>query len=120
MPMTALDDFKESVAIIVSSCDAFFDAWPPFNTFFKRFWSGCPFEIFLITNELQIRSSHLHTLAVGPDRGWSDNLLTALGRVQHPYVFYMQEDYFLTGPVHSEQLANDFAEMIESGASSLC
>lgn len=118
--MPALDDFEKSVAIIVSSCDAFFDAWRPFNSFMRRFWPDCPFEIFLITNELQVRSSRVLALPVGPDRGWSDNLLKALDRVQKPYVFYMQEDYFLTGPVRDEQLANDFAQLIDSGASSLC
>lgn len=118
--MAALDSFRQSVAIIVSSCDAFFDAWRPFDSFLKLFWPDCPFEIFLITNELQIRSSHIFALPVGPDRGWSDNLLQALDHIQHPYVFYMQEDYFLTEPLRDEQLANDFTEMIESGAASLC
>jgi hypothetical protein len=32
----------------------------------------------------------------------------------------VQEDYFLTAPVQNEQMAKDFAEMMESGASALC
>src|SRR5690349_8877654 len=120
MPMAALDDFKQSVAIIVSSCDFFFDAWRPFTRFLDRSWNDCPFEIFLITNELEIRSSRIRSITLGPDRGWSSNLLEALNRLDHPYVFYMQEDYFLTAPVQKQQLANDFAEMMDAGASALC
>ena len=118
--VATLRDFRQSVAIIVSSCDAFFDAWRPFNFFLKRFWNECPFEIFLLTNEIEIRSNRICSLRLGPDRGWSSNLLAALDRVRHPYVFYVQEDYFLTARVAEEQMANDFAEVIGFGASALC
>ncbi|MBA3832385.1 MAG: hypothetical protein H0X34_10940 [Chthoniobacterales bacterium] len=118
--MPALRDFTESVAILVSSCDAFFDAWKPFTEFFEKFWSECPLEVFLLANELSLRSKRLHPIAVGKDRGWSSNLLAALERIPQPYILYFQEDYFLTSPVKGEQLAEDFAHVIESGADSLC
>jgi hypothetical protein len=119
--MPALRDFRESVALLVSSCDAFFDAWKPFTEFFAKFWSDCPLEVFLLTNQLAVRAKQqLHPIAVGEDRGWSNNLLAALAQIPQPYVLYFQEDYFLTGPVRSEQLAEDFARVIASGADSLC
>ena len=118
--MTELKDFQGSVALVVSSCDAFFDAWRPFGAFWQKFWPDCPLEAFLLTNELHIRSSRIRSLAVGGDRGWSSNLLAALERIAHPYVLYLQEDYFLTAPVDGVQLARDFSEVIESGAESLC
>ncbi len=118
--MRELEEFKSSVAILVSSCDAFFDAWQPFSAFLQKFWNDCPLEIFLLTNELAIRSPRMRALALGPDRGWSSNLLVALEQIAHPYVLYLQEDYFLTGPVNRTQLAQDFAEVMDSGADSLC
>ncbi len=118
--MTELDDFKSSVALLVSSCDAFFDAWHPFNAFFETFWGDCPFDIFLLTNELEIRSSRIRGISVGEDRGWSSNLLLALEQIDYPYVLYFQEDYFLIAPVERAQLARDFAEAIEQEADSLC
>jgi hypothetical protein len=118
--MTELNDFKSSVAIVVSSCDAFFDAWRPFHAFFEKFWPDCPFEIFLVTNELEVISPRLRSIAVGPDRGWSTNLLQALEQVAHPHVLYFQEDYFLTAPVHRAQLARDFEEAMANNADSLC
>ena len=118
--MRELDDFKSSVALVVSSCDAFFDAWQPFHAFFEKFWGDCPLDIFLLTNELEIRSPRVHGIAVGEDRGWSTNLLSALEQVTHPYVLYFQEDYFLTAPVERAQVARDFAEAMDKGADSLC
>jgi len=118
--MPELQDFKSSVAVLVSSCDRFFDAWRPFHAFLQKFWSDCPLEIFLLTNELEIRSSRLRAIVVGPDRGWASNLLVALEHISQPHVLYLQEDYFLTAPVHGAQLAQDFAEAIATGAASLC
>ncbi len=118
--MTELDEFKSSVALIVSSCDAFFDAWRPFADFFEKFWDDCPLDVFLLTNTLEIHSPRLRGIAVGEDRGWSSNLLFALEQITHPYVLYFQEDYFLTAPVDRAQLARDFSEAMEMGADSLC
>ena len=115
-----LRDFTQSIAIVVSSCDAFFDAWRPFAFFFNKFWPDCPLPVFLITNELKIESRLLRPLAVGRDRGWSDNLAIALGQITADYVVYFQEDYFLTAPVQTAQLAQDISTAIAREADALC
>ena len=118
--MPQLKDYATSVAILVSSCDAFFDAWKPFAAFLEIFWKDCPLPIHLITNRLAVRSARIIAQSVGPDRGWSSNLQCALEKIPQPYVLYLQEDYFLIGPVQTEALAMDLARVIESGADSLC
>jgi hypothetical protein len=118
--MPELKNFAGSVAVMVSSCDAFFDAWAPFAAFLRKFWTDCPFEIFLIVNHLRVRSDLLKSIAVGEDRGWSSNMQTALKQIAHPYVLYLQEDYFLVSPVQTAQLAEDFALVMETDADSLC
>lgn len=118
--MPQLRDFAGSVAVVVSSCDAFFDAWRPFVFFFRKHWAACPFPIFLIVNELPVRSQFVRPIAVGPDRGWATNMDIALKSIPQPYVLYFQEDYFLTAPVRDEQLARDFAWAVEYDAASFC
>lgn len=118
--MPELKDFASSVAIIVSSCDAFFDAWRPFVFFFRKHWSDCPFPIFLIVNRLRVRSNFLQAIAVGPDQGWASNMQVALAQVAQPYILYLQEDYFLNEPVKRGQLASDFAYAFERDAASFC
>src|ERR1700676_2602419 len=118
--MPELKEFASSVAIIVSSCDAFFDAWRPFVFFFRKHWSDCPFPIFLIVNRLRVRSNFLQPITVGPDRNWASNLQVALAQIAQPYVLYLQEDYFLNGSVKRGQLASDFAYAFERNAASFC
>jgi hypothetical protein len=118
--MPELKAFASSVAIVVSSCDAFFDTWRPFAFFFRKHWADCPFPVFLIVNELRVRSQFIRPLAVGPDRGWATNMEAALKSITQPYILYFQDDYFLTGPVRGEQLAGDFAYAMEQNAASFC
>lgn len=118
--MKQLDDLAGSIAIVVSSCDAFFDCWRPFAFFFRKFWGDCPFPVYLIVNELRFRSDFLRAIAVGKDRGWASNMQTALPQIAEPHVLYFQEDYFLNAPVQREQLAADFAYALEHQADSFC
>lgn len=118
--MPELKDFASSVAIVVSSCDAFFDAWRPFAFFFRKHWSDCPFPVFLIVNRLRVRSNFIQPITVGPDRDWAANMEVALKQVTQPYVLYLQEDYFLNGPVNREQLAADFSYAFDHDAASFC
>lgn len=118
--MPELKAFASSVAIVVSSCDAFFDAWRPFVFFFRKHWSDCPFPVYLIVNRLRVRSNIIQPIAVGRDRDWASNMAVALATISQPYILYFQEDYFLNGDVKSEQLAGDFAYAFENDAASFC
>lgn len=118
--MPELKAFASSVAIVVSSCDAFFDAWRPFVFFFRKYWSDCPFPVYLINNRLRVRSNFIQPLSVGRDQNWASNMIVALGSIHQPYILYFQEDYFLNGPVRSDQLAEDFGYAFENDAASFC
>ncbi|MDQ2659345.1 MAG: hypothetical protein M3Y03_02885, partial [Verrucomicrobiota bacterium] len=118
--MAELKDFRNSVAILVSSCDAFFDAWKPFVYFFRKFWPDCPFAVYLVVNELSVRSPLFRPLAVGPDRGWGSNLKSALSQIEEPRVLYFQEDYFLNASAQAETLAADFEYAFANDIDALC
>lgn len=116
--MKRLSDFASSVSVVVSSCDRFFDAWRPFAFFFRKFWPDCPFPVYLIVNQLTVRSNWIRPIAVGKDRGWASNMQIALGQIPTAYILYLQEDYFLTAPVQSEQVARDLSIAFEQKAAS--
>ena len=120
MNADALSDFAPRFAVLVSSCDAFFDAWRPFVFFFRKHWPRCPWRVFLIVNELDVRSDWLTPIRVGRDRGWADNLRVALEEIDADYLLYFQEDYFLTAPVNVARLAADCAFCLERGVDHLC
>ena len=79
-----------------------------------------PWPVFLLVNRLPVRSEWLTPLAVGPDRGWADNLRFALGRIEADYLLYLQEDYFLTAPPDAARLAALAAAARTEGVDVLC
>jgi len=118
--MPELKAFASSVAVVVSSCDTFFDTWRPFVFFFRKHWADCPFPVYLIINRLKVRSAIIQPIAVGPDRGWASNMITALESIPQPYLLYFQDDYFLNGRVNNSLLAQDFAYAFDNNVASFC
>lgn len=98
-------------AVVISSCDQFRDAWAPFFHFFFKQWPDCPYPVYLLTNYGMYKDDRVITVAVGPDRAWADNLVTAFGRIKEDTILYLQEDYFLTRPVRTAELVEDCAFM---------
>jgi len=118
--MPELKAFASSVAVVVSSCDTFFDTWRPFVFFFRKHWGDCPFPVYLVINRLKVRSTAVQPIAVGPDQGWASNMITALESIPQPYLLYFQDDYFLNGRVNDILLAQDFAYAFDNNVASFC
>jgi hypothetical protein len=118
--MPELKAFASSVAVIVSSCDTFFDTWRPFVFFFRKHWGDCPFPVYLVVNRLKVRSSVVQPISVGPDRAWASNMIAALKSISQPHLLYFQDDYFLNGRVNNALLAEDFAYAFDNDVASFC
>jgi hypothetical protein len=112
--MKPLEPFAGRIAIVVSSCDPFFDAWRPFAQFFRKFWGDCPLPVYLVVNELHTRSSWIRTIRVGPDPTWGRKLIKALRQIPQSHIIYFQEDYFLTSRVNEKLMAEDLAYALEN------
>lgn len=103
------------VTILVSSFDGFSDCWRPFCHGIKKYWPDCPYPIFLITNNKDFEDERVTALSVGKDRGWSQNLLSALDEIDTPYVMYFQEDYWISHEVNTSVIKDYVAAMEKWG-----
>ena len=110
------------VAVLVSSCDRFFDAWKPFAAFWQKHWptDRLQWPVYLIVNRLEVRSGWLTPLAVGTDRGWADNLRRVLERIDADFLLYLQEDYFLTDAPDVARLSGMVDRMKTESVDLLC
>lgn len=89
----------ESTAILIVSCDRYSDVWGPFFTLFARYWPDCPYPVYLGANSKTYPSAEVQTILVGPDLGWSPNLIRMLGELPQPDLLFLQEDFLLSAPV---------------------
>lgn len=88
-----------SLAVLVLSCDRYQPLWDVFFGRMGRFWPDCPYPVYLLANHARYVGPGATTLAVGEDRDWSSNLLTALDSVQEPRVLVTMDDAVLNAPV---------------------
>lgn len=113
------------LTILVNTSDSFEDCWGPFFTLFEKFWPDCPYEIVLNTEHKDFKFDNLNIrcskVANGVTRRltWSECLARCLDDIKTPYIFYLQEDYFLEKNVDKENfeamvdlLRNNTADVI--------
>jgi hypothetical protein len=91
-------------AVIVASHDGSHDLWDPLLTLFQQYWPECPFPIYLVYNDAEYHRPGVSTIAVGPDRSWSDTLLAGLQRVPEEIVLLWIDDHFVSKPVSTEKI----------------
>jgi hypothetical protein len=94
------------LVIVVLSCDKYSDLWAPFFYCFQRYWSECPFPLYLFANEKIFEgATGVTTILSGPDRDWSSSIKACLEQIKHEYVLVLFDDVFLCKPVRPDNLA---------------
>jgi len=102
-----MPDTKISCAVLVSSCDAYADLWTPFFSLFWKYWSDCPYPVYLISNNQKFLHKKVIPLCVGGDHtNWSQRLCCALSRLDTNYVLLMLEDFFLQRKVMTKDVVS--------------
>lgn len=84
-----------SCAVLVSSCDAYADLWPPFFHLWRRHWPDCPFPVYLGSGEADPRLPGVTALRSTGGRDWSRCLLEHLEQVPAEHVLLTLDDFFL-------------------------
>lgn len=95
---------KNNCTVLVSSFDGFADCWDYFDYSVGKYWPDCPWPIVMLTGTKQKEYRHITLCPLGKDRGWADNMIAALQKVETEYVLYLQEDYWLSRPVDTSRL----------------
>lgn len=83
---------------------------------FRKFWPDCPYRLCLITDRLSASWSGDAAVEVGSDLGWGANLMVGMAKLGYPrHVLLMQEDFFLSAPVKTDEIKRALSIMLESG-----
>ncbi|MCW3076482.1 MAG: hypothetical protein JWO32_1091 [Bacteroidetes bacterium] len=98
--------------VLVLSCDKYADIWPPFFDFFKKYWSDCPFPVYLGTNTKEFYFDNVKQLFSGRTTTWSDEFAIILKQIPEKYVIIILEDYFIYEAVENKKLFA-FLELME-------
>lgn len=106
---------RSDCSLLISSCDKYSDLWAPCLALYERFWSDCPFEKFLITEQIKPNvHARVNVLRLGVGHPWSRLLRQALACIESTYVIMMLDDFFLKRAVCTADVV-DALKFIEKG-----
>jgi len=107
-------NLKNRLAVLVVSCDNYSDLWKPFFSLFWLFWSDCPFDVYLLSNNTNPAIPQVKSLLVGDDISWSNSLQKGLSLLKEDYVLLFLDDLFLLEPVKTKEVLEVFSWAVES------
>ena len=94
----------DNTALVISTHDRSEDLWRPLEMTYKKFWSNIKYPIYLTTNIKSYNSDLFHSLKIGDEVSWSDNLIKSLNKIDNKYIILTFDDLFLTGEVNNYQI----------------
>ena len=97
---------SKELSIIIYSCIRNKDMWSIFSTLFRKYWNECNYKIYLLTDRFEEDQNYVFDEVICIDSDWSDMILTALRKINMPYVMLFMDDYLLTGSVKNEDIEN--------------
>lgn len=104
------------VAVVVAGHDKYMSAWPAMIHGLRKYWPGCLWPIYWITNRLGAPPG-CKTVRVGGDfdpKKWSDRMKRGLKQVPAETILWMLDDHWITAPPDIDALM-DFAKLVDKG-----
>lgn len=103
------------LAVLMTTCYRYRDAWIPFLTLFERYWPDCQYKKHIAAD---YPFDHLgwKTSCVPPQTSWCKTTLSALKDIDAPNVLLLQEDFFFNRQVHTAKVEHALDVMLECQA----
>ena len=106
---------KERIAIMLLSCDRYYDMIEPFAELMNRNWPDCPFDKFCATNNMPFSQYGFKPILLGEDKSWSAGLKKGLIQLKnqgYEYVFITLEDLFIVSKVDTSRVITIVSDFI--------
>ena len=103
---------KNSISLIVSSCDSYSDLWIMFANTFNECFPEFSGEKWLLSNNKTFDYNGFSSLRVGEDISWSSNLSLALREITTEYVLLALDDLFLKEKVDNKLFEKVFYDFV--------
>jgi hypothetical protein len=105
---------NSDTAILILSCDKYFDLQELFVRLLRKYWADCPFKIYVGGNTRAFSEDEgVQPLLSGRDDDWSSSFRKILNQIDEKYIFVFLEDYVLTNSPSNKDIL-DFLDVVKS------
>ena len=102
---------NNDLAIIISSCDSYCDAWQPMIDSINEQFHDLESDVFLITESVITGDSRVTVINIGYESTFGHRLSKALEMLSHKYVLLLFDDFIVTKGI-SQTLLKDYCDII--------
>jgi hypothetical protein len=98
-------------SVVISTCQKYQEFWKPFFHFFHKFWSDCPYEVYLGTDFGNFDG--VKTIC-GGHNNWATNMKNVLSQIPEESFVLLLEDFLLREKVDTERVKKYSTHLLEN------
>lgn len=102
--MYMVDIQKNSVSMLVLSCDAYSDLWDDFFNLRDKFWPDCEYKWYVVTESKSYERKDVEVIKCGKEMDWAGRFRYAVQTVATPYIGLYLEDFFIKAPIDNNRI----------------
>ncbi|MBC7947576.1 MAG: hypothetical protein H7Y42_06830 [Chitinophagaceae bacterium] len=96
---------KNSCAVLVPSYDSYADLWKPFFNLLAKYWSDCPYPVYLGANKLSLDKEGVQMLHTDKGSDWTGGIIEMMQRIDAEYIILILEDFFLQNKISQSDVS---------------
>jgi hypothetical protein len=102
------------VSLIILSFDKYEDLWSLYYDTLNHFYNNCPYPVYLLNNEKQLKGLDVSYLDSGSTNlPWSQLLINGLNKIESDWVITLFDDFIINTNV-DEELINQIVEYVDT------
>ena len=104
---------KNSISLIIFSCEAFSDLWDGQIKLLEQNWPDRNMDTYIVTDSPSDKSYlEVKIISGGTEKEWTERASYALNQIESDYIFVTLDDYFLIKKVDNKSIS-DLVSMME-------
>lgn len=95
---------KKDFAIVIIGYDGYSFLWSDFFNLFNLNWPDCPYNIYLLTNEINFNYKNVKTITTSKKSEWSQKVRKAIDSIDEKYFLLLLEDFFISEKINNKEI----------------
>lgn len=97
----------QDMCILVVSCDKYVDCWTPFSDCMRKFWSDCPYPVYLCTESGEPENGAVYSKVFHEQTQiWTARVRKACEKIKESHILIVLEDQWPSLPVSTATVQN--------------
>lgn len=99
----SIQNLRSDLAVVIHTCDAYMFLWEAWYYYWQKHWNVTDIPVYFMNETYLWEKPGLQQQRTGCGE-WSDRLISGLNAIKENYIFYFQEDFWLTENFNNERL----------------